>query len=210
MTPARPRRRQPIDWKATRERLDRALAATSAALEPSPERTRALLDERAKALAQVTPRKEPGTVLEALAFSLGTERYAIATRYVREVGRLMDLTPVPGLPPHFLGVTNLRGEILAVADLHQLFGVRQRGLSDRSQLIVLGTERPELGLLADEAQALVELPLKALLAPLAHDPGIGREAVVGVTQEALVVLDGSRLLAEPRLFVDQRHTEHLT
>lgn len=197
----------PIDWRQVRERLDRAIAATDAAFQPSPARARELLEERARLLARPLLRPSPEAMLEVLVFSVGRERYAIGAQHVREVVRLIDFTAVPGLPAHFLGVTVLRGELLPIVDLRQLFTGPTVGVSDLSRVIVLGAPAPELGLLADEAHALVELPVAQVLEPPARAGGINRELILGVTCDALIVLDAPKLLADPNLGADQRPLE---
>jgi purine-binding chemotaxis protein CheW len=46
---------QPIDWRAVHARLEQAAAATRAALCPSAEQAKAVMDERARALAASRP-----------------------------------------------------------------------------------------------------------------------------------------------------------
>ena len=204
MKPAPPRPTAPLDWTAVHARLARAEAATASAVEPSPERARALMDERARLLARVTKESPaPEEVFEALTFALGAERYAVASKHVREVVRLVDFTPVPGAPDFLLGVMNLRGEILAIADLRRFFDVPQRGLTDLARVVVLGADVAELGVLTDQAHEVRVLSAADILEPPGSVAGVGREYLLGVTKEALIVLDGARLLADPRLFIDQ-------
>lgn len=58
-----------------------------------------------------------------LGFSLGTEEYAIPLLSVKEVIALPEITPVPFSPPHFLGIINLRGQIISVMDLRKKFAL---------------------------------------------------------------------------------------
>jgi purine-binding chemotaxis protein CheW len=118
------------------------------------------------------------------------------------VVRASDVTPVPGVPSFVLGVTNLRGEIVAVLDLRALFDLPARGLTDLARLIVVGAGQPEFGLLVDETREIRSLPRAALLPPPGSLSGIGRESLLGVTDAALVVLDGAALLADTRLYVE--------
>lgn len=202
---------EPIDWQAVRERLARAQAATAGAVALPPERARALMDERARALARpATEARPPGEVLELLTFALGRERYAIETRFVREVTRLVDFTPVPGAPEFLLGITNLRGQVLAVVDLRKFLGVAEKGLTDLSRVVVLGTQEDEIGVLADAVHAIERLPaVEALDAPESV-AGIGREYLRGVTRDALVILDGGVLLGDARLAVAYGRAEPRT
>src|SRR5947209_1803679 len=107
-------RTEPIDWARVRARLARAAAANEGALRLSPERARAVMDERARALARVPAETAAVRALEAVVFELSGERYALETAHVHEVVRLAGLTPLPGAPDYLAGVTNLRGQILAV------------------------------------------------------------------------------------------------
>jgi purine-binding chemotaxis protein CheW len=49
-----------------------------------------------------------------LVFSLGHARWALELRWVREVERMGNITPVPGAPPAIAGLINLRGQIFPV------------------------------------------------------------------------------------------------
>jgi purine-binding chemotaxis protein CheW len=53
------------------------------------------------------------------------EDYAVPIGNVLEVVRLGEVTAVPGSVAELLGVLNLRGHILAVADLAQILGLRR-------------------------------------------------------------------------------------
>src|SRR5207302_8831124 len=121
------------------------LAATEEADHLPPDRARALLEERARALARPPAAAPAGDALQVVAFALANERYGIETRHVREVVRLTDYTPVPGAPDFLLGVMNLRGEVLAVIELRKFLGVATRGVSDLSRVLVVGGDRAEFG-----------------------------------------------------------------
>jgi purine-binding chemotaxis protein CheW len=56
-------------------------------------------------------------------FMVGPEQYCVLVDYVVEIRELGDCTPVPGTPPAILGVRNVRGQVLPVADLAGLLGV---------------------------------------------------------------------------------------
>lgn len=203
MTRARRPRPQAIDWADVRERLARAQAAATAALEPPPERVRALMDERARALARPPAQSQQTDAIAVMTFALGAERYAIQTEYAREVVRLAEFSPVPGAPDFVLGVTNLRGEVLCLVDLRTFFDVPSQGFTDLSRIVVVGIETAEFGILVDEAFEMAALRPTDIVPPPEAVAGIGREYLRGVTREALIVLDGAALLRDPRLFVNQ-------
>jgi purine-binding chemotaxis protein CheW len=161
---------------------------------------RAVLDARARQLARVL--EEPpraGEMLELVGFVLAGERYGIESRFVREVARLSRFTAVPGTPAFVVGVTNLRGEILALFDLRHLLGVVAEGITDLGRIVVLGEHRREFGLLADAASEILQVP-RASLAQA--EAAWARSAVQGVTPDGVIVLSGEALLNDPRLTID--------
>jgi len=166
------------------------------------ERARAILEERARLLARPPPAEvRAADRLELLIFSLSGETYALETRSVREVARFADFTGLPGASPFLLGVTNLRGEILPVFDLRRLAGIAPKGLTDLSRLLVLGEDREELGLLADDVREVKTIRREEVLDPPEELAAIGRGLLLGVTKEAVIVLDGGGLLRDERLFL---------
>ena len=58
-----------------------------------------------------------------LIFNLGDEFYGIPVLQVREIIHLMEITPVPRMPPFIRGVINLRGQIVPVLDLRLRLGL---------------------------------------------------------------------------------------
>jgi purine-binding chemotaxis protein CheW len=202
-----PRRRaDAIDWPAVRQRLQQLHDATQPAAS-SVEQARAILDERARVLSR--PHAEApasSDSLEVLTFAVGVERYALETKYVREVAPLLDFTPVPGAPDFVIGVTNYRGRILCVVSLLRIVGAPSGNLTDLSSIVVIGVETAELGVLADRAEAIDSLRASEILSPSDSIGGMASEYLLGVTRGALLVLNGVRLLQDGRLFVDQRET----
>jgi purine-binding chemotaxis protein CheW len=193
-----------IDWDEVHAQLDRAESAAREALRPSAERTREVLDGRARALARIPARvPDAAEVLEVATFSLDDERYAIETRHVRRVARLGGLVPIPGAPAALAGVINSGGEILAVFDLRVLFGKAGKGPAEQTHVIVLGGDRDELGIVTDDVHEVLSLGIGEVLDSPVAPEGLGRHAVRGVTERALIVLDGAALLLDDRLVIDQ-------
>ena len=70
-----------------------------------------------------------------LSFTLGTEDYAVPLLAVREVIAVPEVTPVPFTPPHFLGIMNLRGQVISVIDLRAKLGVKPAANSETAVII---------------------------------------------------------------------------
>lgn len=198
----KPNEERAIDWAELRARL--ATITTEHEPAADPERASRILEERARLLARPTERSSEQPQLSVVVFSAHGERYAIEIAYVRETVRSSGMTRLPGVPEWFVGVESVRGEIVAVVDLGRLFGVPSVALHDvPSWLIVIGEQESELALCCNEVSDVVALPRARIVPPPTGAMADGRRDMLGVTDDAIVVLDGARLLADERLFVEQ-------
>lgn len=171
---------------------------------PAAPDARQILHARARALARPPEHTAVAEAsLELLEFRLARESYALETRYVREVCPLKNLTPLPCTPPFVLGIVNVRGRILPVLDLKKFFDLPEQGLTDLHRIILVRGNDLELGLLADVIVGVRTIPMDSLQASLPTLTGIRTEYLKGVTSERLVVLDLARILADPKIIVQE-------
>lgn len=176
------------------------LAATNGELPGVGEtRTRAVLVERARALARPPAAEPTGRRVALVSFALGGVAHALEARFVREVLRRPPISVVPAAPATLIGVASLRGEILAVADVSALLGLAAPNAP--GPVIVLEGPGPPLGLLVEEVQDFTVVAADSI-ASLPHQDGAsGPQAeslILGVTVEA-TVLSATALLCDPRL-----------
>jgi purine-binding chemotaxis protein CheW len=208
MAPAAPRTPRThvktLDWDLARARLASLSEALARLESPTPERARAILDSRAREMARRPGADDAAATIDAVIFTLDRERYAIETRHVLEILRFTAFTPVPRAPDFLTGLTNRRGEILAVVDLRRFFNIDSRSLSDLARVLVLGAKEAAFGVLADTVDDVRGIRLDAIQPAPRTVNGIGREYLKGVTADALIVLDGDALLNDPRLMIDQK------
>ena len=163
-----------------------------------------ILRARARALARPPERAEVAeSSLELLEFHLARERYAVETRYVREVYPLKNLTPLPCTPPFVLGIVNVRGRITPVIDIKKFFDLPEQGLTDLHRIILVAGNDLELGILADVIVGVGTIPANSLQLSLPTLTGIRAEYLKGVTAERLVVLDLDRILTDPKIVVHE-------
>jgi purine-binding chemotaxis protein CheW len=189
-----------LDWAEAYARLAR-LARSAEADASAPEQAAAVLEARARELARpLAPAKDPGSELEVARFSSGGQAYALATRFLHEVLRGVELTPLPGAPPLLRGLTLLRGEVLPVVELAPLFGRPATRTGD--VVLVVGASRPELGLCVEAAEEVFLLPRDSLLPPPATLDAEASRLLSGIDREGLVLLEGEALLSDSRLIFD--------
>jgi len=84
---------------------------------------------------------EPTTSSKAagkyLTFTLGGGAFGIPILKVREIIRLLDITPIPRMPEYVRGVINLRGKIVPVIDLRMKLGLPDTTMGTRTCIIVV-------------------------------------------------------------------------
>lgn len=69
-------------------------------------------------------RADGPSIMRAAVISMGGELFTIDLKSVREVFVVESITPVPGMPPGLVGVTNLRGTVIPLLDLRPMFGLK--------------------------------------------------------------------------------------
>jgi len=159
-----------------------------------------VLRARARKWAQVPEHgTERDEVREVVCFRLGTRRYALDARYVLATRWLRELTPVPGTPPAFLGITPRQGGVLPVVALDVLFGGSGHGVRDLHRVLIVGREQPEIGLASGKEIEMLQIRVETLY-PAQGGDGLSGRIVAGTTEDGLTLLDGAALLADERLF----------
>jgi purine-binding chemotaxis protein CheW len=186
------RRRGPVDWAEVRRRVDEAARAIAGVAAPTPERTRDMLEERARTLARPIIPGAEDTTGDAVAFDVRGETYAIDLRDVMAVFRPAEITLLPGAARPLVGVTAWRGELLVILGiLRETAGPARDG--EQPRVVVVGDGRTAVGIVADVVHGTIKIPHDEVQ-PLPEGLATRRAYVRGITSEAVQVLDASALL----------------
>ncbi len=116
----------------------------------------------------LTPDSARSNKTQYVIFEQEQTRLAIALTSVREVLRLSEqpLTPIPNSPDFVLGLTNLRGDILTVADFGKFLGLPPLNLNHAdSRILIVEAPTPQdstrsviiLGLAVSHVDTVVSL-----------------------------------------------------
>jgi len=128
-----------------------------------------------------------GEVLELVSVAVGDSLFAIDIMSVREIRGWTASTPIPHAPPHVLGMINLRGTILPVADLGELLGLAATEAKASSVVVVAQVGGEQLGLLVDAVCDILTVTDEALRAT-PEVSGRSRDLVAGmITIDAGIV-----------------------
>ena len=167
---------------------------------------RTVLQERARQLARplttVGNRDASGTnATSVLVAKLGDERASIALDHIIEVYQSGELTPVPGAQAPVVGLIAWRGRVLTVLDIAHTRS-RPIAVTDATRILVIGQRTASFGIIADEVEDVQELNTQDAV-PIENISPSRRELVLGMTADALVVLDAAALIAR---FAPTQHT----
>lgn len=173
-----------------------AVAHHRAAPGAEPSRDQEILEERARALARPTARREDGADLVILQFTIAGRAYAIEVAHVLEILARAEVSRLPSALPAIVGVTSVRGEIVVVADMARLLGVGV--MSAAGPAIVLAGRGHPVGFRVDAVEDVRSVAAEAFGDPRGSPGQAVGDLVVGMAGSALV-LDAQSLYTDPRL-----------
>lgn len=132
-----------------------------------------------------------------LCFNLGKEEYAMPLLMVREVIGFPDVTPIPQMPSHFVGIMNLRGSVISVMDLRVKMGLKPSD-SEETSVIILDLGELHLGIVVDRVNSVAQIQ-KADISEKPHmEATKTNAAIIGVWQKnekLVLVLDVAKALS---------------
>src|SRR5439155_7377379 len=133
---------------------------------PSPTIQR-ILEERARALARPLLVEPAGERLDLAVLTIGGERYGVDIQHVQEVRSLSALTPVPGAPPIWAGVMNLRSNLYPILNMRRYLALPEDSAAEGGVVVLVGAAGLVVGLLADDMREVRQVPRAEIAPPLA-------------------------------------------
>jgi len=125
-----------------------------------------------------------------LEFSLGLEDYAIPLLSVREVISVPETTPIPKAPPHFLGIMNLRGQVISVVDLRTKLKIKPKENNHEESVIIVDINGMNLGIVVDSINKVLAFTTEEVNDVPEIESQVNAEYIKGVyrKEDALTVL----------------------
>lgn len=164
-----------------------------------------ILVERAKTNAKkiTGSPEESGETISVVEFTLLSEKYAFEKCYVSEVLFLREITQIPGVPSFVMGVVDFRSKILSVINLKLLFNLREMGLSELNQVIVLSNGKQYFGVVVDSISGIREIDLSTVSQPLINLESRETEFISGILPDGLILLNAQKMLTSSILIIKQ-------
>ena len=135
--------------------------------------------------------------LRYLCFHLAKEEFAIPLLSIKEVIGFPEITAVPQSPSHFLGIMNLRGQVISVMDLRLKLGIKA-GKTDETSVVILDLGDHQLGVVVDQVNSVLLLGGEEISDRPGIDNSKAFDYITGVfrkNEKLIFVLDIARALS---------------
>lgn len=127
-----------------------------------------------------------------LIFTLDNELYGIPLSSVKEVIGMVNITPIPHVPPFFKGLINLRGKIMSVIDLRLKLALTAKEYeAKKTSIIITDVNELTIGAIVDDVNEVIAFSDIQIEMNLDISNSIQRDYVQGVAKianEGLVLL----------------------
>ena len=98
------------------------------------------------------------TAKQYIVVNIGNEQYGININNVDNIVRMQKITRVPKAQPFFVGVINLRGEVLPVMSLRKKFELPDDEYTDSTRIIIIKMEQQGMvGFIVDSVKEVITL-----------------------------------------------------
>lgn len=146
--------------------------------------------------------QKDGRTFQVVSFRLGEEEYGVDIMTVQEIILVGCITQVPEVPPHVLGVINLRGNVIPILNLRRRFGMADQAASEATRIVVMNLAGRTVGVVVDGVSEVLRLSHDDIAPTPPSLSGAGRDYVTGLArrkERLLVLLDMARLLVGTEL-----------
>ncbi len=93
-------------------------------------------------------------LIPVISFSLLGHEWGLLLDQVAELIEIQECTPLPGVKPWVVGVSNLRGKLLPVIDFAQFLGGQLSAVNRLQRIVVLDRQDIFVGLIVDELKGM--------------------------------------------------------
>lgn len=141
-----------------------------------------------------------GDTEQLLTFMLDGEEYGVDILRVQEIRSWSTPMPMPNAPDYIKGVINIRGDVVAIADLRQRLRLPTRECGPTTAIVVLrvhsGRQERVMGVIVDAMSDVKNVPASAIKPPPAFRQSAEASLAKGiVTLETnmITILDVDRV-----------------
>lgn len=128
--------------------------------------------------------------MQVIIFTLGKEKFALETRLVHGIEKMMSITKVPRAPYYIKGLVNLRGNIVPIVDLKSYLNMEY--IKDEENIIIVEINEERIGLMVDNVYEVVEITNDMI--EKVNDGASFAKGVINFKDYIVTLLEGEMLL----------------
>ena len=134
-----------------------------------------------------------------MAFRLGNEEYGIRIQQIREVTLTPPVSKMPKTPQFISGIANIRGNILAVMNLEERFGLEPTAHTGQSFTLVVENEEYSVGIVVPEVPQSMAVPVSQIdrTPALFKELNVDQNYIEGIgklNDRLIIILDVEKIL----------------
>lgn len=137
---------------------------------------------------------------QLLTFMVDSEEYGVDILRVQEIRSWSNPMPIPNTPPYIKGVINIRGDVVAIADLRERLGLPNLPYGSTTVVVVLrvrqaGHERV-MGVIVDAMSDVTSVPAASIkdVPVFRQVGGVGlAKGIVTLETKMITILDVDRI-----------------
>lgn len=137
---------------------------------------------------------------QLVVFQLGKEFYGVSITHIQEIVEVFNVTRVPGMTDFIKGMMNLRGRIIPIIDLRIRFGMRDKGMDEKTRIVVADVAhgrdsklKQQIGFLVDTVTEVIRIPADAVepvpeyLSQIIHQEYLS--GIVTIDDQLIIILE---------------------
>lgn len=155
------------------------------------------------------PKDLNGELQKYLQFDLGLEHYALPLLSVKEVIPKPDTTPLPNCPSYYVGIMNLRGQIISIVDLRKKLNLQSKTENLEEAVIIVEYEGVGIGVIVDSINRVLHIGHKEIIEVPEVKSQINSQYIHGVYKgedKITVILDLESVLNINQIIEMQKKT----
>lgn len=134
-----------------------------------------------------------------LTFMLDGDEFGIDILHVQEIKGLQSVRRIPNSPDYFLGVIELRGEVLPIIDMRQRFSLPSEPLNDKTVVIIIRCNQQQrtVGITVDCVSEVYPINQQQIVASPDMGSRIDHKYIDGIAkveQKLIVLINLDQLL----------------
>lgn len=128
--------------------------------------------------------------MQVIVFTLGNEKYALDTKLVHGIEKVMSITRIPTAPYYIKGLVNLRGNIISILDLKAYLNIEY--VKEEENIIIVEIDDERIGLLVDNVHEVVDIQ-NDMIERISESSGYIK-GVINFKDYIVTLLEGEMLL----------------